>query len=121
MERYTGKSIFKKVAIGRIFFYEKVEYTVKREKVEDVEAEIKRFDAAKVVAISQLDRIYQKAVKEVGEDNAEVFEVHKMMMDDEDYLDSIYNIIREEKVCAEYAVATTGDNFAAMFSKVSSG
>lgn len=118
MERYTGKSIFRKVAIGRIFFYEKVEYTVKREKVEDIEAEIKRFDAAKVVAISQLDRIYQKAVKEVGEDNAEVFEVHKMMMDDEDYLDSIYNIIREEKVCAEYAVATTGDNFAAMFASM---
>ena len=115
MEQYTGKSIFKKIAIGRIYFYEKNEYQVKREKIEDPEMEIKRLEAAKVVAISQLDRIYQKAVKEVGEDNAAVFEVHKMMLDDEDYLDAITNTIQDEKVCAEYAVATTGDNFAAMF------
>ncbi|MDD7388724.1 MAG: phosphoenolpyruvate--protein phosphotransferase [Lachnospiraceae bacterium] len=115
MEQYTGKSIFKKIAIGRIYFYEKNEYQVKREKIEDPEQEIKRLEAAKVVAISQLDRIYQKAVKEVGEDNAAVFEVHKMMLDDEDYLDAITNTIQDEKVCAEYAVATTGDNFAAMF------
>ena len=115
MEQYTGKSIFKKIAIGRIYFYEKNEYQVKREKIEDPEQEIKRLEAAKVVAISQLDRIYQKAVKEVGEDNAAVFEVHKMMLDDEDYLDAISNTIQDEKVCAEYAVATTGDNFAAMF------
>lgn len=115
MEQYTGKSIFKKIAIGRVYFYEKNEYQVKREKIEDPEQEIKRLEAAKVVAISQLDRIYQKAVKEVGEDNAAVFEVHKMMLDDEDYLDAITNTIQDEKVCAEYAVATTGDNFAAMF------
>ncbi|MDO5410959.1 MAG: phosphoenolpyruvate--protein phosphotransferase [Lachnospiraceae bacterium] len=115
MEQYTGKSIFKKIAIGRIFFYEKNEYQVKREKIDDAEKEIKRLEAAKVVAISQLDRIYQKAVKEVGEDNAAVFEVHMMMLDDEDYLDAIYNIIKDDMVCAEYAVATTGDNFAAMF------
>lgn len=115
MEQYTGKSIFKKIAIGRIYFYEKNEYQVKREKIEDPEKEIKRLEAAKIVAISQLDRIYQKAVKEVGEDNAAVFEVHKMMLDDEDYLDAITNTIQDEKVCAEYAVATTGDNFAAMF------
>ena len=115
MEQYTGKSIFKKIAIGRVYFYEKNEYQVKREKIEDPEQEIKRLEAAKIVAISQLDRIYQKAVKEVGEDNAAVFEVHKMMLDDEDYLDAITNTIQDEKVCAEYAVATTGDNFAAMF------
>ena len=115
MEQYTGKSIFKKIAIGRVYFYEKSEYQVKREKIEDPEQEIKRLEAAKVVAISQLDRIYQKAAKEVGEDNAAVFEVHKMMLDDEDYLDAISNTIQDEKVCAEYAVATTGDNFAAMF------
>ena len=115
MEQYTGKSIFKKIAIGRVYFYEKSEYQVKREKIEDPEQEIKRLEAAKVVAISQLDRIYQKAVKEVGEDNAAVFEVNKMMLDDEDYLDAISNTIQDEKVCAEYAVATTGDNFAAMF------
>lgn len=118
MEQYTGKSIFKKIAIGRVFFYEKNEYQVKREKIEDPEKEIKRLEAAKVVAISQLDRIYQKAVKEVGEDNAAVFEVHKMMLDDEDYLDAIVNTITDEKVCAEYAVATTGDNFAAMFASM---
>ena len=115
MEQYTGKSIFKKIAIGKIFFYEKNEYQVKREKIENPEDEIKRVESAKVVAIGQLDKIYQKAVKEVGEDNAAVFEVHMMMLDDEDYLDAIYNIIRTENVCAEYAVATTGDNFAAMF------
>lgn len=115
MEQYTGKSIFKKIAIGKIFFYEKNEYQVKRTKIEDPEEEIKRLEAAKVVAVSQLDKIYQKAVKEVGEDNAAVFEVHMMMLDDEDYLDAIHNIIRTESVCAEYAVATTGDNFATMF------
>lgn len=115
MEQYTGKSIFKKIAIGRVFFYEKNEYQVKREKIEDAEAEIKRLEAAKVIALAQLQKIYEKAKKEVGEDNAAVFEVHMMMMDDEDYLDAIYNTIRDEKVCAEYAVATTGDNFAAMF------
>lgn len=115
MEQYTGKSIFKKVAIGKVFFYEKNEYQVKRTKIEDPEEEIKRLEAAKVVAVSQLDKIYQKAVKEVGEDNAAVFEVHMMMLDDEDYIDAIYNIIRTEGVCAEYAVAATGDNFATMF------
>lgn len=115
MEQYTGKSIFKKIAIGKIFFYEKNEYQVKREKIENPEDEIKRVESAKVVAIGQLDKIYQKAVKEVGEDHAAVFEVHMMMLDDEDYLDAIYNTIRTENVCAEYAVATTGDNFAAMF------
>lgn len=118
MEQYTGKSIFKKIAIGKIFFYEKNEYQVKREKIENPEDEIKRVESAKVVAIGQLDKIYQKAVKEVGEDHAAVFEVHMMMLDDEDYLDAIYNTIRTENVCAEYAVATTGDNFAAMFASM---
>ena len=118
MEKYTGKSIYKKVAVGRIFFYEKNENVVKREKIEDAQKEIDRLEAAKTVAIAQLERIYQKAVKEVGEDNAEVFQVHQMMLDDEDYIDSITNIITEEMVCAEYAVATTCDNFAAMFASM---
>ena len=83
MESYTGKSIFQKVAVGRIFYYEKNENLVKRNRIEETEGEIKRFEAAKVVALGQLDRIYQKALKEVGEDNEAVFEVHKMMMDDE--------------------------------------
>lgn len=83
MESYTGKSIFQKVAVGRIFYYEKNENLVKRNRIEETEGEIKRFEAAKLVALGQLDRIYQKALKEVGEDNEAVFEVHKMMMDDE--------------------------------------
>ena len=118
MESYIGKSIFQKIAVGRIFYYEKNENLVKRNRIEDAEEEIKRFEAAKVVALGQIDRIYQKALKEVGEDNAAVFEVHKMMMDDEDYLESIYSMIREQKVNAEYAVAMTGDNFASMFSQM---
>ncbi len=118
MESYTGKSIFQKVAVGKIFYYEKNENIVKRNRIEETEEEIKRFEAAKVVALGQLDRIYQKALKEVGEDNAAVFEVHKMMMEDEDYLESIHSMIREQKVNAEYAVAMTGDNFSKMFSQM---
>lgn len=118
MESYTGKSIFQKVAVGRIFYYEKNENLVKRNRIEETEGEIKRFEAAKLVALGQLDRIYQKALKEVGEDNAAVFEVHKMMMEDEDYLESIHSMVREQKVNAEYAVAMTGDNFAKMFSQM---
>lgn len=118
MESYTGKSIFQKVAVGKIFYYEKNENIVKRNRIEETEEEIKRFEAAKVVALGQLDRIYQKALKEVGEDNAAVFEVHKMMMEDEDSLESIHSMIREQKVNAEYAVAMTGDNFSKMFSQM---
>ena len=118
MESYMGKSIFQKVAVGKIFYYEKNENIVKRNRIEETEEEIKWFEAAKVVALGQLDRIYQKALKEVGEDNAAVFEVHKMMMEDEDYLESIHSMIREQKVNAEYAVAMTGDNFAKMFSQM---
>ncbi|MCD7866352.1 MAG: phosphoenolpyruvate--protein phosphotransferase [Clostridiales bacterium] len=118
MEQYTGKSIFKKIAIGKVYLYQKKENSVRREHVEDAEQEIKRFEAAKTVALGQLERIYQKALKEVGEDNAAVFEVHMMMMDDEGFVDSICHIIREQKVNAEYAVATTGDNFSAMFAQM---
>lgn len=118
MEQYMGKSIFRKIAMGKVYLYEKRENDVKREHIEDAEEEIKRFEAAKLVGLGQLDRIYQKALKEVGEDNAAVFEVHKMMMEDDDYLDSIYNIIREQNLNAEYAVATTGDNFSEMFAQM---
>lgn len=118
MEIYTGKSIFQKVAVGKVLYYEKNENQVKRSHAADVEAEVKRFEAAKVVALGQLDRIYQKALKEVGEDNASVFEVHKMMMEDDDYLESILEIIREQEVNAEYAVAVTGDNFSTMFAQM---
>lgn len=118
MEQYTGKPVFRKIAIGKAYFYEKKENNVVREHVEDVEKEVKRFEAAKTVALGQLDRIYQKALKEVGEDNAAVFEVHQMMMEDDDYLESIYNIIREQGLNAEYAVASTGDNFSAMLAQM---
>ncbi|MCD8152122.1 MAG: phosphoenolpyruvate--protein phosphotransferase, partial [Clostridiales bacterium] len=118
MEQYTGKSIFRKIAIGRVFLYQKKENSVKWEHVEDTDQEIRRFEAAKTVALGQLNRIYQKAVKEVGEDNAAVFEVHMMMMEDDDFVDSICHIITEQKVNAEYAVATTGDNFSNMFAQM---
>ena len=115
MEKYTGKSIFKKVAIGRIFFYEKTDIKVTREKIDDVQKELDHLAAATEVAQRQLSKIHDRAVKEVGADNAAVFEVHQMLLEDEDYQESIANIITKEKVCAEYAVAQTADNFANMF------
>ena len=118
MEQYTGKSIFRKVTIGKIFFYEKNQAVVKREKVSDVEAEVKRFEEAKNEAQRQLQVLFEKAQKEVGEAEAAIFEVHMMMLDDEDYCESIYNIIRVQELTAEYAVAKTGDNFSAMFGEM---
>ena len=115
MEQYKGKSIFKKMAIGKIFYYEKNQTAVKREKVEDVEAEAARFDSAREKAKEQLQHLFEKAQREVGETEAAIFEVHMMMLDDGDYLDSLYNILRTQETCAEYATAVTGDNFAAMF------
>lgn len=115
MEKQTGKSILKGIAIGKILFYRKEEQQVKRVKIEDTEAEKKRYEAAKAEAIQQLNELYQKAVQEVGEVNAEVFEVQTLMVEDGDYIDSILNIIETEQVNAEYAVATTGDNFSQMF------
>ncbi len=115
MEQFTGKSIFKGTAIGRILFYSKNQQQVKRTKVEDVEAEVARYEEAKAKAIEQLGKLHDKAVAEVGEDNAMIFEVHAMMLEDDDYNDSVYNIIRNDEVNAEFAVATTGDNFSVMF------
>lgn len=115
MEQFTGKSIFKGTAIGRILFYSKNQQQVKRTKVEDAEAEIARYEDAKAKAIEQLGQLHDKAVAEVGEDNAMIFEVHAMMLEDDDYNDSVYNIIRNDEVNAEFAVATTGDNFSVMF------
>lgn len=115
MEQFTGKSIFKGTAIGRILFYSKNQQQVKRTKVEDVETEIARYEEAKAKAIEQLGQLHDKAVAEVGEDNAMIFEVHAMMLEDDDYNDSVYNIIRNDEVNAEFAVATTGDNFSVMF------
>lgn len=115
MEVYTGKSIYKGIAIGRILFYQKGEQSVKRTKIEDTASEIGRYEAARQKAMEQLNALYEKAVKEVGEMNAAVFEVHAMMLEDDDYVDSIINIIETQQVNAEFAVATTGDNFAKMF------
>ncbi len=118
MEKATGKSIFKGIAIGRILFYQKGEQQVKRVKVEDTEAELKRYEQATEIAVGQLNELYQNAVKEVGETNAAVFEVHAIMVQDGDYVDSIRNIIETQQVNAEFAVATTGDNFSKMFSEM---
>lgn len=115
VECYKGKPILRKVAIGKVFYYEKEQVSVKREKVDDVEAEVARFQQAQIEAINQLEHLYQKAKIEVGENEAAVFEVHKMMLEDEDYIESIHHIICGQEMCAEYAAAVTGDNFSMMF------
>ena len=112
---YSGKSVFGGIAIGKICVYAKEDSQVKRERIEDPEAEIKRYHEAKDVAIELLGVLYEKALKEVGEDGAGVFEAHQMMLDDGDYIDSVENIIRTQSVNAEYAVAQTGDQMAQMF------
>ncbi|WP_448863640.1 phosphoenolpyruvate--protein phosphotransferase [Dorea sp.] len=118
METYTGKSIFKGIAIGKILFYQKGEQPVKRMKIEDTAEQIKRYEDARAKAAEQLQGLYEKALKEVGEANAAVFEVHQMMLEDDDYIDSVVNIIETQQVNAEFAVATTGDNFAKMFAEM---
>ncbi len=115
MNTYYGKSVFGGIAIGRISVYKKAQQQVKRVKIADADAEMTRFQLAKSLAMKQLQTLYDKAVKEVGEANAAIFEVHQMMLDDDDYNDSIENIIRSQGVNAEYAIAATGDNFAQMF------
>ncbi len=110
-----GKAVFEGVAIGRLSIYKKSEQSVKREKVEDTDAEIKRYEAAREMATEQLQVLYDKAVKEVGEASAEIFEAHQLMVEDGDYIDSVENIISTQGVNAEYAVAETGDNFQKMF------
>ena len=118
MEAFTGKSIFKGVAIGPVLFYGKKESTVHRTKIEDVEAEIARYDEAKDRAIEQLNVLHDEAVRKVGEENAAIFEVHAMLLDDEDFTDSVHNAIESQQVNAEYAAAVTGENFAKMFSEM---
>ena len=112
---FEGKAVFEGVAIGKLSIYKKTETAVKREKVDDVEAEIKRYENAREMAVEQLQALYDKAVKEVGESGAEIFEAHQLMVEDGDYIDSVENIIRTEEVNAEFAVAETGDNFWKMF------
>ena len=110
-----GKSVFGGIAIGPLSIYRKNDNVVKRSKVEDTESEVTRFEEARQKAKVQLKALYEKALKEVGEANAAIFDVHQMMLDDLDYIESIQNIIRKQEVNAEFAVATTGDNFSEMF------
>lgn len=111
----NGKSVFGGVSIGKIMFYKRSEKSIKRTRVDDVDAEWQRFQDAKNIAVSQLKGLYDKALEDVGEANAMIFEIHQMMLEDLDYLESIENIIRTQAVNAEFAVATTADNFSQMF------
>ena len=115
MELSRGKSVFGGIAIGRLHIYSRKNLQVKRERVEDAEAEVARFHAAKEKAIEQLAELYEKSLTAVGEANAAIFEIHQMMLQDDDYIESTENIIRTQQVNAEYAVAATSDNFANMF------
>ena len=115
MRIYNGKSVFNGIAIGKIRVYKRDVQQVKRTKVTDMEAELSRFASAKEEAVRQLQGLYDKAPKEVGEANAAIFEVHQMMLDDVDYNESVENIVRSQEVNVEYAVAATGDNFSQMF------
>ncbi len=111
----TGKSVFGGIAIGPLVFYKRNEITIKRNRIEDTEQEIRRFTDARDQAVSQLKALYEKALEDVGESNAMIFEIHQMMLEDLDYQESVVNIITTQGVNAEYAIGTTADNFAAMF------
>lgn len=115
MQYFQGKSVYKGIVMGPVAVLKKNDYQVKRARIEDPEAEVKRVKEAVEVSKKQLGRLYDKAVREVGEASAAIFEVHQMMLEDEDYLESMENMIRIELVNAEYAVVATGDNFAEMF------
>ena len=118
MQCLKGKSVYKGIAMGKISVLKKDDYIVKRTKIEDPQAEIQRVKSAVAASQEQLQKLYEKAVKEVGEASAAIFEVHQMMLEDEDYNESIENIITTELVNAEYAVASTGDNFSEMFASM---
>lgn len=118
MQIFEGKSVFGGIAMGKIRVYKKDAQQVKRVKVADEEAEIARYVQARDTAMQQLQQLYEKALQEIGETNAAIFEVHQMMLEDDDYNESVENIIRMEQVNAEYAVASTGDNFAEMFASM---
>ena len=118
MQCFQGKSVYKGIAMGPVVVLRKNDYQVKRTRIEDAEAEAARVDVALKASQEQLQKLYDKAVKEVGEASAAIFEVHQMMLEDEDYLEAIQSMIRTEQVNAEYAVAVTGDNFAEMFASM---
>ena len=116
MTEFKGKGVYGAVAVGKISVFTRAEIAVRREHIEDFEAEKKRVESAKEKALAQLGEIHDKALREVGETNAQIFEIHQMMLEDDDYNESIESIIDTQKVNAEYAVAVTSDNFVAMFS-----
>ena len=118
MKHLNGKSVYKGVALGKVLVLKKEAYIVKRVKVENPDEEVKRVEAARQKSQKQLQKLYDKALKEVGEASAAIFEVHQMMLEDEDYLEAIQNMIQTEMVNAEYAVAVTGDNFSQMFASM---
>ena len=118
MKVYEGKSVYNGIAIGRIRLFSKDERQVKRVRVNDTDAELARYEEARKKSIEELAALYDKALKEVGEANAAIFEVHQMMLEDDDYNDSVKNIITSQGVNAEYAVAATGDNFSKMFASM---
>ena len=115
MEVFNGKSVFGGIAIGKIYVYQKGEQQVRRIRVDDTAQEKSRYRAAAEEAMKQLQALYEKALQEDGEENAAVFEVHQMMLEDDDFVESVENIIDTQEVNAEYAVAVTGDNFAQIF------
>ena len=116
MKKYTGKSVFAGVAIGKVVLIDKGQQQVKRRKIEDTVHEVVRYQEACEKAKEELACLYDKALREVGESGAAIFEIHQMMLDDDDYIESVKNIIDTQMVNAEYAVAQTGDNFSQMFS-----
>lgn len=118
MKKYTGKGVYGAIAIGNISVFKRNEVMVKRTRITDVASEKERLVHAKEMSIAQLSKIYEKALKEVGETNAQIFEIHMMLIEDEDYNESIDNIIENQMVNAEYAVAVTSDNFASMFASM---
>ena len=115
MVKCTGKSVLKGIAVGRVYVYRKQEYTLKQTQIEDVQGEARRFELAVSEAKGQLDILYRNALKSVGEEEAMIFDVHQMLLDDLDYNESITGIIENDKMNAEYAVFMTGEQMAAMF------
>ena len=118
MENFSGKTIFRGIAIGTIMFYTKNQQQVRRTKIDNPEAEISRFQEAKGKASRELGQLYDKALKEVGEDNASIFQVHSMMLEDDDFNDAVIDKIKNQHVNAEYAVAKTGDALSEMFANM---
>lgn len=118
MQSFLGKSVYKGIALGKVAVLRKNDVRVKRAGIEDVDAEVERVGKAVAESVGQLRKLYEKALKEVGESSAAIFEVHRMLLEDEDFLDAIHNMIRTENVNAEYAVAVTRDNFASVFANM---